>query len=175
MYDRRPASRVAGTPTVAALTPAGWPVVLRGSCQMAISSPLARAKGPFAKAAISWMAEATSSETGHSAVYRTWSYVERFLYFVDHAQSSSEKAPRGHHRDRVGKCHRRRGQVDGRGHVRARARDRRRCAENGREAAHHLPLRQEFGRARHYRAHARKGRAAPQGPRRPGDPADRRA
>src|SRR3982750_544692 len=65
MYDRRPASRVTvGTPTVAAFTPPTLSVSVRGSCQMAISSPLARAKGPFATANISWMPERTSSESG---------------------------------------------------------------------------------------------------------------
>src|SRR5947208_47348 len=66
MYDRRPASRVTlGTPTAAAFTPPLLSVVLRGSCQMAIFTPLARAKGPFATDDISWMPETTSSETGH--------------------------------------------------------------------------------------------------------------
>src|SRR3954453_17840558 len=60
MYDRRPASRAArGTPTVAVFTP-----VVRGSFSSAISSPLARAKGPSLSADISWMPGGTSSETG---------------------------------------------------------------------------------------------------------------
>src|SRR5215213_10291491 len=65
MYDRRPASRATvGTPIVAAFTPPLLSVVVRGSCQMAISSPLARAKGPFATVDISLMPRGTSSETG---------------------------------------------------------------------------------------------------------------
>src|SRR5690242_9399345 len=60
MYDRRPASRAArGTPNVAVFTP-----VVRGSFHSAISSPLARAKGPSLTADISWMLGGTSSETG---------------------------------------------------------------------------------------------------------------
>src|SRR5687767_6768332 len=65
MYARRPASRAArGTPTVAAagFTPV---VVVRGSCQLAIVTPLARAKGPFASGNISWIAGPSSRETGH--------------------------------------------------------------------------------------------------------------
>src|SRR5437773_11603636 len=74
MYDRRPASRAArGTPTVAAVTPPNLSVLLRGSCQLAMSSPLARAKGPFATADISWMPEGTSSETAQRLAGAPWS------------------------------------------------------------------------------------------------------
>src|SRR3954463_7516941 len=114
MYDRRPASRVAlGTPTVAALTP-----VMRGSCQLAILSPLARAKGPIAKADISWMAEGTSSETGHGGGDRPRSCP----LLSRHGAAFGQPASSGHGRDRVGKCDRRRGQLDPRGDGRARAR-----------------------------------------------------
>src|SRR5574338_1489268 len=67
MYDRRPASRVTlGTPTVAVFTPPIRSVLVRGSCQMAIFTPLARAKGPFARCDISWMLRGTSSKSGQA-------------------------------------------------------------------------------------------------------------
>src|SRR6476661_8459530 len=49
MYDRRPASRVAlGTPTVTVgFTPPVRSAALRGSCQLAMSSPLPGARCPL--------------------------------------------------------------------------------------------------------------------------------
>ena len=57
LIGRRVASRSVGllAAIVAAFTPPLLSVVVRGSCQMAILSPLARAKGPFATVDISLM------------------------------------------------------------------------------------------------------------------------
>src|SRR4029078_3582592 len=64
MYDGRPASRAArGTPTVAASTP-----VIRGSCQLAMVSPLRGQHAPCTLN-ISWMRRGTSSETGRRIPY----------------------------------------------------------------------------------------------------------
>ena len=64
--------------------------------------------------------------------------------------------------------------MDRGGNVGAPARDRRCRAENGGQAAHHVPLRQERGRSGRDREGARHDRSAPARPRRPRGHSDRR-
>src|SRR5574338_958624 len=129
-------------PTVAALTP-----VVRGSFRLSISSPLRKGKRPLTAPDISWMPGGTSSETGVATPTKAGAQgnepfgggpQRNAAYIRAHGPKARQQAPRGHHRDRMGKCDRRRGQVDSRGDERARARARRGRPAHGGETAHHL-------------------------------------